>query len=44
MAKIFAVNLMFVWPCVLNMKWFVRPTWCNNYDYDNASTPRPLPR
>ena len=25
-------NLMFVWPCILNMKWFVRPTWCNNYD------------
>ena len=24
--------LMFVWPCILNMKWFVRPTWCNNYD------------
>jgi len=23
---------MFVWPCILNMKWFVRPTWCNNYD------------
>ena len=18
---------MFVWPCILNMKWFVRPTW-----------------
>jgi len=25
-------NFMFVWPCILNMKWFVRPTWCNNYD------------
>jgi len=25
-------NLMFMWPCILNMKWFVRPTWCNNYD------------
>ena len=24
--------LMFVWPCILNMKWFVRPTWCNNHD------------
>jgi len=26
------VNLMFVWSCVLNMKWRVRPTRCNNYD------------
>jgi len=25
-------NLMFVWPCILNMKWRVRPTRCNNYD------------
>ena len=22
-------NLMFVWPCILNMKWLVRPTRCN---------------
>jgi len=26
------VNLMFVWPGILHMKWFVRPTWCNNHD------------
>ena len=26
------LTLMFVWPYILNMKWFVRPTWCNNYD------------
>jgi hypothetical protein len=25
-------NLMFVWLCILNMKWCARPTRCNNYD------------
>ena len=30
--KILLFSLMFVWPCILNMKWFVRPTWFNNYD------------
>jgi len=25
-------SLMFVWPCILNMKWFLSPTWCNNYE------------
>jgi len=23
---------VFVWPCIVNMKWRVRPTRCNNYD------------
>jgi len=26
------VTLMFVWPCILNLKRFGGPSWCNNYD------------
>jgi len=29
------VNLMFMWPCILNIKWRVRPTRCNKLWFIN---------
>ena len=28
----YSLNLMFVWPCVIDIQWRGRPTRCNNYD------------